>query len=177
MAPYRTYLGGSTQYGLRTRVYRIPDALEVDEVTVGEIRRSRVYFDDVLLITYHQDWGIVALVLLGILFLASAGITLFSLLEGASTVPIVFFGVAVFFLLLLIVRLILRIDVITVFGRRTSAQLKFSVRKGRARRVGAELERAIRATQARSAASRAKPPPSATPGAEAPPPPPGTQRA
>ena len=62
-------------------------------------------------------------------------------------------------------------DVITVFGRRTMARMRFQVRKGRARRVYAELTEKVRVAQEAIRAAQ-PPPPAAAPEIPLPPPPP-----
>jgi hypothetical protein len=129
-------------------VYMLPDALEVDETTFIEIERTRVYFDDVLF------------ALFGIMMLTGT--------EKAGSIG--FFIFAVPLLLMCAVHLILKFDYITVFGRRTMARMKFTVRKGRARQVYKDLIAKVRAHQAALAAAQPKPPPPAEP--ELPPGPP-----
>jgi hypothetical protein len=67
----------------------------------------------------------------------------------------------------------MRVDVITVFGKRTMACMKFSFRKQRAREIYRDLTQKIRACQEKAAAALPKPPP--PPAAEVPPPPPSAE--
>jgi len=65
MTTPRVYLGRDQNMAGMVRVYLLPDALEVDETTFIEIERTRVYFDDVLAITYHRAYNWVLLAILG----------------------------------------------------------------------------------------------------------------
>jgi hypothetical protein len=151
-------------------VYMLPDALEVDETTFIEIERTRVYFDDVLAITYHRGYSVLLLALaggFGALF-ALFGIMMLTGNEKAGSIG--FFIFAMPFLLTCAAHLFIKYTYITVFGRRTMARMKFTIRKGRARQVYKDLIAKIRAHQAALAAAQPKPPPPAEP--ELPPGPP-----
>ena len=69
-----------------------------------------------------------------------------------------------------VLRLALKIDVITVFGKRTMACMKFSLRKARAREIYRDLTRKIRACQEKAAAAMPKPAPPPAPEVPLPPP-------
>jgi hypothetical protein len=51
----------------------------------------------------------------------------------------------------MVVRLALKVDAVTVHGRRTKAQIHFALRKGRARTVFNQVCRAVKETQDRIA--------------------------
>ena len=168
----RTYLGRDQNLAGIIRVYLLPDSVEVDEISLVEIERTRVYFDDVLAVTYHRARSAVFLVLMGIIIglIALPGVALVAKRET---------GVAVFFLILVspcllsfLLHLLLKTDYITIYGRRTMARMRFRVRKARAREVFQQLTARIRAAQATAAAAAAAaaPPP---PAPELPPGPPG----
>jgi hypothetical protein len=152
------------------RVYLLPEALEIDEITFVEIERTRVYFDDVLAVTYHRAVSLTFAILMGLVggILGAIGVVLIAQKEwpGAITLLIV----AAPFLITFVVHVILKTDFVTVFGRRTLARMRFRVRKGRAREVYQELADKIRVAQAAAAASQPKPPPPEAP--ELPPGPP-----
>jgi len=163
MASSRKYLGAEVGYGMRLRVYLRNDAIEVEEASINEIERRRVYFDDILLLTYHRERGKTALIIMGII-LVMLGLTM--AVELSSRTPEAAIGSGFWFIILFIiftVRLTLGVDVITVYGRRTMARLKFFWRKGRARRIYQELAQKIEAHQVRAAKAQAaaapKPPP------------------
>jgi hypothetical protein len=170
MTTPRVYLGRDQNMAGMVRVYLLPDALEVDETTFIEIERTRVYFDDVLAITYHRAYNWVLLAILGgfgTLFALIGATVLANDQPGGAAALFVF---AAPFLLICVVHLILKTDIITVFGRRTMARMRFSIRKGRARQVHQQLIAKVRAHQAALAAAQPKPPPPAEP--ELPPGPP-----
>jgi hypothetical protein len=161
MVAPRVYLGGDYDLGGRRRVYALTDALEVDENSFVQIERSRVYFEDVLAVTYHRIFGAAFLVFNAIFTLGFALIGLLTAMDRFSRdASIVFFIFASPFLMAFLVRLIFRVDVITVFGRRTKARMRYGFRKGRAREVFGEIVRAVRRAQeeaSRQAAAQAPP--------------------
>lgn len=167
----RTFLGRDQNLGGIRQVYRIDGGLEVDEHSFVEIERTRVYYDDVLGITYHRELGAGFLILTGIFsvaFLALAGIIYGSSQEVGVTIFMV--GLSFPFLLAVLLRLIFRVDVITVYGRRTKARMKFFFRKALARRIFLNLANETQGRQEKTAAAQPKPPPPALP-PEPPPPP------
>ncbi len=163
MAPRRQYLGACSGLGVRERVFALADAVEVDEYAVGEIERRRVFYDDILALTLHRYRGTGFLLFTGFagfVFLLIA----FGLVSERESAPmVVMLCFAALFFAAFLGRLILGVDMIVVYGRRSSARLRFGFRKARARRVFEELRRRIAAVQDAAAAARA---------AEEPPPPP-----
>lgn len=169
----RIYLGRDQSPAGYRNVFEIEGGLEVDENSFVEIERTRVYFDDVLGMTYHRQWGALFLVAMGLGVLFFGGIGALALAGDAEPgVAIVFALIALPFLAGFILRLILKVDVITVYGKRTMARLRFPIRKARAREIYQDLERKIRASQAKAAASQPKPPPPPVPDLPLPPAPP-----
>ena len=164
----RHYLGAASGIALRQRVYRTRDYLEVDEIDGYDVVRKRVFFDDVLLVTYHRFMGWSFLVAMGTL---AAIFTLIAVATGSGSRDA---GLAIFaisalpFLVLFAGRLILKVDAVTVYGKRSRAQIHFPVRKGRAREVYVQLCRAAREHQDRLtrelARQRAAAQPAAIPG-------------
>jgi len=169
MAAPRKYLGRDQNLGAAIRVYLIADAIEIDELTFVEIERTRVYFDDILAITYHRSISVLLLVLMGLV----GGIPLMSglylLTQHQTGAAAAFLLMAAPWLAVFFVHLLLRTDVLTVFGRRTMARMKFHLRKGRAREVYAELVEKVRVAQ--EAIRAAQPPPPAPAAPELPLPP------
>lgn len=150
----RTFLGKVSGAATRQRVFRVENGLEVDDIDHFEVTRRRVFFDDVVSLTRHRHLGIpyvVTLALVSLLFLVIAFITRDEL--GAWLTFLIF---AACFLIPLLLRVVYRIDVITVSGRRTRAVMHFSFRKKRAAAIFAELDRDIRAAQQRLAAQIAR---------------------
>jgi hypothetical protein len=161
MSMGRIPLGREQHLGGYRRVFEIEDGLEVDENNFVEIERTRVYFDDVLSITYHRQAGLVYLIIIGLMALFLAGIAVLStVMEGGRelVVAIVFACLAAPFVIAFVLRLILKVDVITVYGRRTMARMKFYFRKGTAREIYRDLALKIRARQEKAAAAQAPPP-------------------
>jgi hypothetical protein len=138
-AKHRRYLGGTRGYGSRVNVFAVPGALEIDDHDGYDIRRTRVFYDDVLAVTRHKQLGWPHMVLTGLsaVFFGFLSILLIADDDPSARLPgiIFFFTIAVPFLLAFLIRLVLRLDVITVFGKRTKAVMKYSLRKSRARRV------------------------------------------
>jgi hypothetical protein len=175
----RTYLSRYQGWGSRRKVYEVPGGLEIDEFDQYDIVRKRVFFDDVLYVTYHRYYGAGFLVLTGLfgaLFLFIA----FIVPARETEARMIFFVFAACGLLPFALRILFRVDCITIYGKRSKAQLHFSFRKARARKVFEDLVEKIRGTQERLAAEIAteqaqwetdsRPPaPPGPPSAEAPP--------
>jgi hypothetical protein len=174
MATPRKYLGRDQNLGAAVRIYMLPDALEIDELTFVEIERTRVYFDDILAITYHRATNLLFLILMGLVGGIFSSIALYLLTQRQAAGAAGLFAMASPFLLFFLLHLILKTDVITVFGRRTMARLRFQVRKGRARQVYRELADKIRLAQEAAAAAQPPPPPPPEPDIPMPPLPPAT---
>jgi hypothetical protein len=172
MATPRKYLGRDQNVGSAIRVYMLPDALEIDELSFVEIERTRVYFDDILAITYHRAVSMIFLVMMGLIGGIFTAIALFFVAQKESTSTAVLLTFASPFLLFFFAHLILKTDIITVFGRRTMARMKFQVRKGRSRKVFKELVEKIRVAQEASAAAQPPPLPAPEPDIPMPPLPP-----
>jgi hypothetical protein len=130
------------------RVYRTPDALEVDTVASFSIRRRRVFFDEVQLVTLHSRrglggaaavWGALALLMgLGVFGATRTGDPKF-----LFTISAVAAGLAVGCLLALLVP----VWTVTVFGKRTRARIRFRLGAGKARRIYGEICRAVAEAQ------------------------------
>jgi hypothetical protein len=169
----RHYLGKVTGFGHVQRVYQTREAIEVDEQEGYDVVRRRVFYDDVLLVTYHRFIGrgfVIAMAILG------GGMAVLAMLNGRETadatrVTWVLAAMAAPFVIALALRLALKVDAVTVYGRRTKAQVHFWVRKGRARRVFNSICRAVKETQDRLARElAASRPPAPAPGPLPPPP-------
>lgn len=125
-------VGGMT----REVIFETADAIEVESRTGYEVSRKRVLYEDVQLVTIHRTVGLVYVIGLGLVALLFGGIALAILLGARETVAAAWFGVvALPFLAACIVRLVLKVDVVTVFSRRSKAVLRFPFRKRRAREI------------------------------------------
>ena len=170
MAAPRKYLGRDQNMAGIIRVYLLPDSLEIDETTFAEIERTRVFFDDVLAVTYHRAVSLGFAIVMGLAggIFGAIGLVLVLQKEWAGAISVLVMASP--FLLTFCAHLILKTDFITVFGRRTLARMRFRVRKARAREVYQELTDKIRIAQAAAAAAQPSPPPPKAP--ELPPGPP-----
>lgn len=142
----RERLGMTAGTFTRQAVYRTDDAIEVDDLEWVEIRRTRVFFDDVLLVTYHKEVGILFPIVMG-LIAGFWGLIALAIATSSVQVSLFFFGAAALFAIPMILRFILKVDVITVFGRRSRARLQFGYRKQRARRLYAEICEQVKVAQ------------------------------
>jgi hypothetical protein len=152
--PRRHYLGSSLGFTERLRVFRTEDALEVDSSDRYEIRRRRVFFDEVLLATLHREigggprpWALAALTALaGLLGFAFSSEPSAQRIFLASTVALGLFALADF---------LLPSWVVTVYGKRARARIRYRLRPAKAQTVydeicaaAAEAQRALAERQA-----------------------------
>lgn len=159
-APARRLLGTANGVAERVRVYRTAEALEIDQMEYYNVRRRRVFFDEVELVTLHSTRGMVA---------GAAVWGVLALLVGISAAPAgrnagyVLFSAAGAFALGCLISLVAPVWTVTVFGKRTRARIRFRLRGGKARRVYDDICRAVAEAQEaaalRYAAQRPQPPP------------------
>jgi hypothetical protein len=130
----RTLLGKNAGLMSRGAVYETAEAVEEDSHVGYEVNRRRVLYEEVLLVTIHRETGtsfIVFNALTG-LFFAGMALKLQVIVPGLG----IAFGIlAVPFVATCIFRLIFKPTFVSVFGRRSKAVMRFSVRKRRAREV------------------------------------------
>ncbi len=144
----RILLGRKLGLLTRERVFRFPDGLEVDVVLGAQARCQRVFFDEVHLVTLHRSSGGVFLLVAGILFAFAAVVSLVAGLIGGWPVGLGVFAatalpaVSVFFL-----RLVQGLDVVTVYGKRSRAEMHFFLKRGRAQEVYHQVCRLARERQ------------------------------
>ena len=139
----RRFLGRYNDVVTRHAIYATDSAIEVDEQDNFSIVRKRVFFEDVLLATLHERIGIVAVFF-------SMGFGLFLMLIGAiargSTGGIIaLLGVP--FLAYGILRIRVQESIITIFGRRSRARIRITLRRAHARRLYEELCAEVRRVQ------------------------------
>src|SRR5262249_11734853 len=122
-------IGRFNDVATRQVVYQTDYALEIDEIDQFEIARRRVYFDDILLVTMHSRIGVaftVTMAIFAALFLSiGAALQYASEPTAAMWVP----GFPAPFILGLATRLLLKQEVIPVYGRRSKAAMRFTFRK------------------------------------------------
>jgi hypothetical protein len=176
----RTLLARTSSLATRGAVYEVEDGLEVETSDHYEISRQRVLYGDILLVTLHRSVGwTFVLINLGIVafFITMAGLML--TLSADKEMWYVAGTFAAFgspFLLAALLRLAFRVDEVTVWGRRSQASLRYTFRKGKARRLYEEIAEKVGTAQAQlraqyDAESAAAPPPP-PPAGETPPMPP-----
>jgi hypothetical protein len=149
----RTFLGRDTSWAERVRVYRTDEALEVAYINTFEVSLRRLFFDEVQLVTLHRVRGSRTLWLLIVL---SALWALGTLVAGPASDLFYGFatGTAIVFALTLVTALI-RSSVVTAYGARARARIRFLYRPGKARRVYDDLCRRVGEVQGRIAAEAA----------------------
>lgn len=160
----RKLLGRNVGAMMREAVFETADAIESESRAGYEVTRKRVLFEEVLLVTIHREMGALYVTLTATLAVIFAGIAILS----KSVMPVaIFFGIlALTFFIACIVRLAVRLDFVSVFGRRSKAVMRFSLRKRRAREVyGRICSRALEVQRAMVEVS----PPSPVPLDELPP--------
>lgn len=150
----RKLLGVVNGAATRQRVYRIDDGVEVDDIDHFEVTRRRVFFDEVVSVTRHKQIGVAFVVVF--LLLAGFFLTMAIVTREETGVAVFFLILAALFGLPAALRLLLKIDVITMHGRRTRAVMHFWMRKRRAQRVYDELVRESELAQQRIAAENAR---------------------
>jgi hypothetical protein len=157
----RERIGRWSDIATRQFIYRTDAGLEIDNVDHFEITRKRVFYDDILLVTRHRyigPWFVVLMLLLGIGF-----ITIGVMIKERAAM-ITFAAIASPFLIVAVVRVLAGVDVVTVFGKRSRAQMRFIFRKAKARRVVEEIAAKARQAQQHLADEiRAAEPPEPTP--------------
>ena len=137
-------------------VFLTSDGLDVDASQNYEVILRRVFFDDVTLVTLHHERGVTFLLTtaaFGVFFLALAiFIVAVNFNAWLGALPFFILGAPSFVAFLL--RLAIGRDVVTVFGRRSRAVLRFGVfRSQRAREVYGQICAAVRRAQSVSAAA------------------------
>lgn len=150
----RKQLGRSRSFGSRATIYQVADGLEIEVHEQYEVVQRRVLFDDVLMVTLHREKGPLFLVLTGMLaaFFLTIGLLIVSVNVDAWPAALVFGVIGAFPCFAFLTRLFLGIDVITIFGRRSKADLHFALRKQRAREVYGTICAAVRSAHRRASA-------------------------
>jgi uncharacterized integral membrane protein len=147
--PTRKLLGRSRSFGSRATIYQGTDALEIEVNERYEIVEKRVLFDDVLMVTLHREKGIFYLILTALiaLFFLGIAILIVSINVDAWPAAVIFAIFGLPSLIAFLTRLLLGVDVVTVFGRRSKTDLRFALRKQRARAAYGTICAAVRNAQ------------------------------
>ncbi len=143
----RILLARSNNIATRQRIYRVADGLEVDEIDHFEVRRSRVLYEDVILVTYHRYRGAWFLGLTGALAIFFAAVSIAVGLNEQSVGWIMAAITVLPVLLAFALRLALGVDEINVYSRRSQASLRFMFRKSHARALLREIIGSVRRRQ------------------------------
>jgi hypothetical protein len=150
-AANRIRLGTTTQAFAREAVYELPDGLETESSEHYEVIRKRVLFEDVLLVTYHRETGVWFVILnafIGVFFLFLGVLIVNAQRTGnAFWYALPWIVMALPFLIAASLRAILGVDVVTTFGRRSKAILRFTFRKRRAREIYGHICAKVRQAQ------------------------------
>jgi hypothetical protein len=150
-ATRRVHLGTSSGLSYVQKVYRTPDAIEVEEIEGIDVTRRRVLLEEVLLVTYHRGYGVAFVATLSALLIVFTGLSALVAMGDRALALVVFALTGLPTLLLLLLRLALGVDVLTVYGLRSRAQLYFWLRKARGREAFRQVCRLARERQDRLA--------------------------
>jgi hypothetical protein len=144
----RKLLGRNAGVMSRETVYETADAIESESNEGYEVTRKRVLFEEVVLVTIHREVGLPYVITMAVATVIFGGIALLAGKEPAFAIT--FSILALPFFVGFVVRLLLKLDYVSVFGRRSKAAMRFSLRKRRAREVygricsrALEVQRAI----------------------------------
>jgi hypothetical protein len=149
----RTFLARDASWAERVRVYRTDEALEVAHINAFEVSLTRVFFDEVQLVTLHRSFGGRTMWLLIVLTVLWGFGTM-----AASSVPEIYYSfwalTLAFGTWTLIAALVPQWTVVA-YGKRARARMRFPYRAARARRVYDDICRRVGEAQAGIAAAAA----------------------
>jgi len=145
--PRRKRLSRDADVATRYRVYEVPGGLEVEELSFMEASRRRVFFDEVVLVTYHRYRPVSAVVVAAVFALLFALCAAVLREPAGAQVAGGFAALGGLFALLLAVLLVNPYHAITVFGLRNRARIVRRLSGRRAREIYARLCREVEATQ------------------------------
>lgn len=157
----RTLLGTGFDLGRRLRVYETAEAVVVDEANFLRGRRRRVFYDEVLLVTLHDFVGWPLAVALGVVDLVAVGATVLLAVNQVYWAALVAGLASLVLSALMVARFTARVQAITVYGRRSQAQVTFWLRDRRARATFGRLCARVLHAQERPPATQPAPSPSA----------------
>ena len=160
----RKLLGRNVGAMSREAVYETADAIESESRAGYEVTRKRVLFEEVLLVTIHREMGALYVTITALVAVMFGGIAFAAGKEPAIAIS---FGIlALPFFIACVIRLAAKLDFVSVFGRRSKAVMRFSLRKRRAREVygricsrALEVQRAMAERQSEEALPMSEEPP------------------
>jgi hypothetical protein len=158
----RVFLGSQRGLWQRQRTCRTRDYLEIDSTDGYDVIRRRIFYDDILLVTVHSARRWLPAIAAGVLALACLALA-FALRSEVWLAALALFLCSLGCLLFAVLCLVLTAQTVTVFGKRTRAQMRFWPNAERGREVYLLVCRLARERQAQSAS-----PPQAQPAAAAP---------
>lgn len=148
----RKLIGKSSSLMGREAVWQMSEGFEIQSKERFEVVRRRVLFEEILFVTHHRTYGPVYLIVTGLfaLFFFTVAIVIIAA-AGFEGWPfaLAFALIGLPALVAFVLRLMFRLDVITVYGKRTKAAIRFRLRKQRARDVYAQITREVRIAQER----------------------------
>jgi len=150
MTGERKLIGRSSSLFSRDAVWQVPDGLEVETSDQYDITRRQVLFQDIFFVTHHRMFGVGYLVATGLISLFFVGIAMLVIGIGGAdewVAALVILGIGMPAILSFLLRLLFRLDVITIYGKRSKASIRFRLRKQRARQVYAQICATVRNAQ------------------------------
>jgi len=154
--PRRVFLGRDSSWTERVRVYRTDEALEVAYITAFDVSLRRLFFDEVQLVTLHRARGSRTLWLLIVLSALCALVTLVARpVPELSFLFIVFASATTFVFACTLLTVLIQSSIVTAYGERARARIRFLYRPGKARRIYDDLSRRVGEVQGRIAAEAA----------------------
>jgi hypothetical protein len=150
----RTLLGRATDFSGRQRVYEARDALEVDDFEGYAGQRRRVFYDEVLLVARHRrvGWPLALSALMLAFFVAMLAVVL-ALASQVTAALVMGLGLGLPLLAFAVVRMAVKMHVVTVYGRRSQARVQFWMQGRRATQAFQRV--CARVRQAQEQAARA----------------------
>jgi hypothetical protein len=157
--PRRTFVGTWSDLGNWQRVYETPDALEVDESSGSTGTRRRVFYDEVLLVTFHSfiGWAVAGLAAGAAALMGLIALALWAGGETRTAVTLLFFTLVA--AAIAVLRIAVKVEAVTVYGRRSRARVSIWLNKDRARTTYLRLCARVRHAQERAAGSAPPPAP------------------
>jgi len=133
----------------QVRVYHAADGFDIVSNEHFEVVHTHIFFEDIQLITIHRERGKLYLILTGLAAFGFLGLGAFLLLLPRETWSMAgCFGVlGVPFIIAFLIRALVGVDIVTIFGRRSKAKLRFKFRKRRAREIYGQICATVRHQQ------------------------------
>jgi len=148
--PNRTLLGKWASPLNRVRVYQTAEGLDVETHEHFEVANTRVFYEDVQLVTIHREYGTLYLMLTGLFSFGFLMLFAYMATLGEAGIiagSVIFIMIGLPFTVAFLTRAFWGVDVVTVFGRRSKATLRFRFRKRHSREVYGKICALVRAAQ------------------------------